>query len=105
MVTPGEGLLDKPAQVALEDLRDIAADEAAVAAGTGEHRERLPSILCFAQYQNSGALHIQQRADLGENAFGQPLHRFEVEQRRCRLDDDLEPAARLHHALKLLIAT
>src|ERR1700745_1166054 len=47
---------------------------------------------------------MEQRPDLGENAFGQTLHRLEVEQSRCRLDDDFEPAARFHHPLELLVA-
>ncbi len=61
-------------------------------------------VLRFAQNQNSGAIDVQQRRDLGEHAFRQPLHRLEVEQSRCRLDDDFEPAAGFHHALKLLVA-
>ena len=58
----------------------------------------------FAQHQDAGAIDVEQRRDLGQHAFGQPLHRLEVEQGRGRVDDDLEPAARLDHALELLIA-
>ena len=61
-------------------------------------------ILRFAQYQDSRAAHVQQRRDLGQDAFGEPLHRLEIEQRRGRLDDDFETAAGFHHPLELLVA-
>jgi hypothetical protein len=58
----GECLLDQVPQVVLDDLGDLAADEAAVAAGAGEHRERLVRVLTFTQHQNSRAVDIEQRA-------------------------------------------
>ena len=39
-----------------------------------------------------------------QHAFGEPLHRFEVVQRRGGVDDDFQPAPGLHHALELLVA-
>jgi hypothetical protein len=104
VMAAGECLLDQVPQVVLDDLGDLAADEAAVAARSGEHRERLVRVLAFTQHQNSRAVDVEQRCDLGEDPLRQPLHRLEVEQRRRRLDDDLEPAPGLNHALELLVA-
>ena len=60
-------------------------------------------VLTFTQHQNSRAIDIEQRCDLGEDPLRQPLHRFEVEQSGRRLDDDFQPAPCLNHALELLV--
>ena len=59
MVPARERLLDQLAQVVFEDLRHLGTNETAIAAGTGQHRERLPGVLRFAQHQDSGAVYIQ----------------------------------------------
>ena len=60
-------------------------------------------VLTFTQHQNSRAIDIEQRRDLGEDPLRQPLHRLEVEQSGRRLDDDFQPAPCLNHALELLV--
>ena len=64
----------------------------------------MADVAAVAQHQDAGAIDVEQRGDLGQHAFGQPLHRLEVVQRRGGVDDDFEPAPGLHHALELLIA-
>ena len=85
-------------------MRAGGADEAAVAAGAGQHRKIVADHAAVAQHQDAGAIDIEQRGDLGQHAFGEPLHRFEIVQGRGGVDDDFQPAPGLHHALELLIA-
>ena len=104
MLAPYERLLDQTAQVVVDHFRHISPDEAAVTSGARQDREGLVRISRFAQYQNPRAVDVEQRGDLGEHAFRQPLHRFEIEQGGCRFDDDLETAPGFHHALELLVS-
>ena len=99
-----EGLLHEAAQILIDDLRSLGADQAAVASRARQHRERRTCICRLAQHQNARAVHVEQRCDLGEHPLGEPLHRLEIEQRRCRLDDDFQSATGLDHALQLLVA-
>ena len=98
-----EGGFDHLAQIRVERLRRGRADEAAVAAAAREHRELGIDAAIVAQNQYTGAIDIEQRGELGQHALGEPLHRLEVVQRRGGIDDDLEPAPCLHHALELLV--
>ncbi|MGY4600148.1 hypothetical protein ACVWXL_007894 [Bradyrhizobium sp. GM22.5] len=91
------------AQIGVERLRRGGADEAAVAAAAGEHRELGVDAAIVAQNQDTGAIDVEQRGKLGQYALGEPLHRLEIVQRRSRVDDDLEPAPCLQHALELLV--
>ncbi|MGY3462417.1 hypothetical protein ACVWW5_007867 [Bradyrhizobium sp. LM3.4] len=75
----------------------------AVAAAAGEHRELGVDAAIVAQNQYTGAIDIEQRGELGQHALGEPLHRLEIVQRRGGVDDDLEPAPGLQHALELLV--
>ena len=104
MVAAAERFLDDGAQLVVEPVDARQADEAAVAAGAREHREAVLGLGAVAQHQDPGAVDIEQRGDLGEHAFGEALHRLEVVERRGGVDDDLEAAPGLHHALQLLIA-
>jgi hypothetical protein len=69
-----------------------------------QHRELVARGAVVAQHQDAGAVDIEQRGKLRQHALGEALHRFEVVQRRGGVDDYLEPAPRLHHALELLVA-
>ena len=81
------------------------ADEAAVAAASRPApRSSSVDAAVVAQHQDAGAVDIEQRGELRQHALGEPLHRLEVVQRRGGVDDDLEPAPGLHHALELLVA-
>jgi len=100
-----EGGFDHRAQIWIERARAGGADEAAVAARAGQHRKILiGGVAVVAQHQYAGAIDIEQRGELRQHALGQPLHRFEIIERRGGVDDDLEPAPGLHHAFELLIA-
>jgi hypothetical protein len=58
----------------------------------------------IAQHQNAGAIDDEERGDLRQHTFGQPLHRFEIEQGRRGVYDDFQPAPGVFHPLQLLIA-
>ena len=86
-------------------MRPGGADEAAVAAGACQHGKLVAGLVAVvAQHQDAGAIDVEQRGELRQHALGEPLHRFEVVERRGGVDDDLEPAPGLHHALELLVA-
>ena len=99
-----EGLLDELAQFRLEGRRRAPADEPAVAAGARQHRELLDLVAFLAQDQDAGAFDVEQRGDLRQHALGEALHGAEIEQAPGGVDDDLEPAAGLDHALELEMA-
>ena len=98
-----EGLAHEHVDLLVERLVGDERRQLPVAAGAGQDGKGLLGIARLAQDKNSRAIDVEQRGDLGQDAFGEALHRAEVEQGRGRLDDDLEAAARLDHALKLLI--
>ena len=96
---------DHLAQVRIERFRSGRADEPAVAAGARQHREiGAVGTAIVAQYQNAGAIDIEQRGELRQHALGKALHRLEIVQSGGGIDDDFQPAPCLHHALELLIA-
>ena len=99
-----ERAVDRVAQTGIERGGAGGAGKVAVAAGAGEDGELLLLGGAVAQHQDAAALDVDQRRELGQHALGQSLHRLEVEQRRGALDDHLEAAAGLDHALELLIA-
>ena len=104
VLAPPEGGFHHRPQVGVERFRPGGADETAVAAGARQHREIVADHATVAQHQYPGAVDIEKRGDLGQHAFGKPLHRLEIVQRRGGIDDDFQPSPGLHHALELLVA-
>ena len=98
-----EGLAHEHVDLLVERLVGDERRQLPVAAGAGQDGKGLLGIARLAQDKNAGAIDVEQGGDLGQHAFGEALHRAQVEQGRGRVDDDLEAAARLDHALKLLI--
>ena len=103
MLPPRKCFVHQLPKFLVQDMGRIAADQTAVTPGSGKHRKRL-GVPPFAQHKYACAIDIEERCKLGEHTFGQPLHRFEVVQRRGGVDDDFQPSPGLHHALELLIA-
>jgi hypothetical protein len=100
-----ERRLDQRLDLRIERLgTGVGGDVAAIAAGAGQHREFVVDVLAVAQHQDAGAIDVEQRGDLRQDALGEPLHRLEVVEGGSRIDDDLQPAPGLHHALELLVA-
>ena len=128
----GEGLLDQGLDAGIERPAGIAADIAAVEPGTRQHAEAtlrpafgaafgsapgatlgrpigsgrrpvagLPLVL--AQDEDAGAIDVEERGDLGQHAFGEPLHRLVVEQHRRGVDDDLQAPPGLVEPPELLV--
>ena len=104
VMTAMKGRLDQVAQVRIETAVSRRLDKSAVASRSGEDRKFAVAIAAVAQHQDSRAIDIQQRGNLRQHALGQPLHRFEIVEHRCRIDDDLQAAAGIFQALQLLIA-